>query len=409
MKQLQFKKSEYQGQLTEKDFKKFKLSKDFKIVKTLDDLRKLPLNYVIAECIQKNIEFEQEGFLKQSLEKKNNYLMSIGVYQQLWYDPYRKQKNLRPSSKSFHNLYRPYKGESLKNKTLLVIRTGGLGDLLFIQPNLIYLKEKYPTCTIKISCGPQYHAMVKYWDCIDQVFSLPLSYHTYVTADYHAIFEGVIERCEQAKHINAYNLFSAWMGLDLPDEKLIPIQTPDKKIVEYLKDKFKQDFLLIQMKASSPVRTPRSEFWIKIINRLVEKGYNIILTDSPYMSDQIDKFILYLNKENQSKVYNFSGESKLISYTIALASLSKCNIATDSSLVHISESLKVPCVSFYGPFPPEIRLSTYKHVVSLTSNIECTPCFQHGSNSCKKAINDHPICYDSLDLNTIIKTIESKI
>jgi len=57
----------------------------------------------------------------------------------------------------------------------LVFRTGGIGDLLFIQPNLIYLKEKYPTCTINFACGPQYQSMVETWDCVDNVVDLPFS------------------------------------------------------------------------------------------------------------------------------------------------------------------------------------------------------------------------------------------
>ena len=107
---------------------------------------------------------------------------------------------LKPARMQFKNIYRPYNGQDLTNKTILVTRQGGIGDLLFIQPNLIYLKEKYPSCTIKFACGPQYQSMIEEWDCIDEILDLPFPVDEMFTfnSDYQLVFEGVIERCKEA-------------------------------------------------------------------------------------------------------------------------------------------------------------------------------------------------------------------
>ena len=71
------------------------------------------------------------------------------------------------------------------------------------------------------------------------------------------IFEGVIERCIQAHFDNAYNLFSQWLGLDLPDELLVPKQTADPELVTYCKERLaswgvgEKDFVLMQLMVSN--------------------------------------------------------------------------------------------------------------------------------------------------------------
>ena len=169
---------------------------DIKEVANLEELREYPPNIVVAKAA-KSLWFVQNHFKKQELKKKNIYVMGLGVFQQLQADPKFGSKFLKPATLKFKNIYCPYLGQDLTGKTLLVFRTGGIGDLLFIQPNLRYLKEKYPDCTIKFACGPQYQSMVETWECVDQVLDLPFALKELRSSDYHALFEGVIERvCE---------------------------------------------------------------------------------------------------------------------------------------------------------------------------------------------------------------------
>jgi len=398
--------------ISKHDIKKLGLSNVFNsIVNTLDELRNKKFNMVIVDCVN-NAPFTQDKFKKQILKKKQKYIMSFNVYQQLWYDIYRKKKILKPAGPKFNNLYRPYIGQDLTNKTLLVSRTGGLGDLLFIQPNLIYLKEKYPTCTIKFACGPQYHDMIKYWNCVDKVLDLPHTFNHFLQADYHAYFEGVIERCLEAHTKNAYNLFSRWLGLYLPDDKLIPVQTPTplKTAIckRFLKDHNieKNKLLLFQIKASSPIRTPRPGIWKDLMLKLIDKGYQIVITDSPLSSPKIE---LFRQLVGSNQVYNFATFSETIDYTIAMAALAKCCVSPDSSLIHISTSVGTPVFGLYGPFPGEIRLTTYDKVDWINAKKECAPCFQHGSNPCKHSTNGHSNCYDNIDINECVTKIEKLI
>lgn len=367
-------------------------------VQTLESLRENPPNIIIAEC-QKNFSFIQNYFKKQSLRKNGKYVMGLGVFQQL--EKPKGKKLLKPASIKFKKLYRPYIGQDLTDKTILVFRTGGIGDLLFIQPNLIYLKEKYPTCIVKFACGPQYQSMVETWDCVDEVVDLPFSLDELTNADYHVLFEGVIERCKEAEKVNAFNLFSRWMGLDLPNELLIPKQEPDEELVEKCKKILNEwnieegSFILMQLRASSPIRTPSHEFWEEIINELNERGYKVLLTDNPRQKDKVDVFIKSLKKPDMT--FNFCKYSEDIAHTIALTKLAKCVIATDSALNHIAASMGIYCFGIYGPFPGSIRLSTYPKAAWVDAKRDCAPCYIHSPKPCPKAsFEGYSPCYNEL-------------
>jgi ADP-heptose:LPS heptosyltransferase len=404
-----------QKKLTETELFKLGISLDnFGKVENLEELSKNPPNIIITKC-KRTVTFSQNKFSHQTLEKKNNYVMSVGVYIQLRYDPNTKIEYLKPAEIQFKNVYKQYKGQNLDNKSLLIWRQGGIGDLLFIQPNLIYLKDKYPTCKIRFACGPQYQSMVRKWDCVDEVLDLPFHINQLFKSNFHCVFEGVIERCKEAEKTCSYNLFTKWMNLNLPNEQLVPKQKPDpeslvkvKRVLE--KNNIKEkDFIVLQLRASSPIRTPNPNVWIKLINTLTKNGHNVIITDSPIMSKQIDNFISTL--DNNDKIFNFSTYSNEIADSISLVSLAKLAISTDSALAHIAISVGTKIFGIFGPFPGNVRLSTYPKNMCDWIDVKhpegCAPCFVHGIQPCKKCIqNPYSPCYNYLDFDLSIEKIE---
>ena len=166
----------------------------------------------------------------------------------------------------------------------------------------------------------------------------------------------------------------------------------------------------MQLRASSPIRTPRHEFWIKIINELNRRGINVVLTDNPRQADKIQMFINMLDQPD--KTFNFCKHSKSIDYSIALTSLSKGTVATDSAISHIAASMDIPCYGFFGPFPGHIRFKTYPKGKWIDATRHCAPCFLHGHKPCPQASKEgYSPCYDELidtdeKLNKIVDEIE---
>jgi ADP-heptose:LPS heptosyltransferase len=384
------------------------------IVDTLEQLQQQPPGIIIAKCIL-SVTFMQNFFKQQTLKRKQSYVLGLGTYKQLHYNVKTKQQILKPTQIKFRNLYHPYRGQDLSGKVLLVSRTGGIGDLLFIQPNLKYLKQKYPSCYIKFACGPQYQSMVETWtDCVDEVLDLPYSLNELQTSSYQAIFEGVIERCNQSHKENAYHLFTKWLNLNLPDDLLIPKQKPKQALIEQCKSVIEKwgikDFILVQARASSPIRTPDPKVWIKLINKLTNKGYNVVFTDTKKESPHYTKLIETC--ENQNQLFNFCSYSESLDMTIALTSLSKLVLAIDSALVHIAASIGIPVYGLYGPFPGRVRLSLYPKTKWVDAESPCAPCFLHGYESCPTAkqqrVKFSP-CYNNIDLDKVVTEVESLI
>jgi len=375
----------------------------------LDELKSFPPGIIIAEAV-KTTGFIQNWFKRQELVKKRKYVMGLGVYQQLHKSQRDGKRILKPAPTKFINSYKPYNGQNLDGKTVLVFRTGGIGDLLFIQPNLRYLKSKYD-CYIKFACGPQYQAMLETWSCIDELLDLPFEVKHLYQSDYHMLFEGVIERCKQAETTNAYNLFSKWLGLDLPDNLLIPKQEPKEEMIDECMKILEgwnlqnDSFILMQLRASSPIRTPRPQFWLNIINELTDKGHNILLTDNPRQAENVETFIK--ETKNPNKVFNFCKHSKSLDYSIAVTKLAKMTLTTDSAFSHISASLNIPCFGIFGPFPGYIRLKTYPKSVWVDAPKDCAPCYIHSQQPCPKADSDgFSPCYDNINIPDLIHSIE---
>jgi len=391
------------------------------MVDTIDTLRKNKPNIIIGTCTN-NFMFRQNNGPIQKLQKKENYVMSLSVYANLEFDRYKTNpktglgvRNLKPAKIKFYDIYRPYEGQDLSNKTLLVMRTGGIGDLLFIQPNLIYLKNKYPTCKIVFASSAPYHPMLENWDCIDKVISLPFGAKILYQSNYHLIFEGVIERTKEAHHINAYELFSKWMCLNLSKDLLRPIQPVriDRytEISQVLKNKFNIDdssdkICTVQLKASSPIRTPHPEqLWLPILKFILSRGYKIVIVDNPALHEQIENIINTYFGDIKDSLVNFVKYSKDISYAIALASMSEIVIGPDSSMVHIAESVGTKSFGIYGPFPGSIRLSTYKYNSWIDCKADCSPCFTHGHRPCIYGGQNGGCspCYQNINMSEFIK------
>jgi ADP-heptose:LPS heptosyltransferase len=192
------------------------------------------------------------------------------------------------------------------------------------------------------------------------------------------------------------------MGLNLPDELLKPIQKPKDDILKMCKNilslKVNDKFVLVQMRASSPIRTPAPDVWRKVINFITEK-YPVVINDAPQQFESIRSFIKTL--KNPDKVFNFSEYSKDIDFAIALASTAEITVSPDSSLVHVANSLGIKNIGIYGPFPGKIRLETYDQNICkwVDCKAMCAPCFTHGHKPCYNSELGYSKCFKNLDMD----------
>ena len=97
MKKFEFSKHDAKPakEVPKNDLKKMGLTKDSGgRVRNFEELRKHPLNIVVAECVTA-MDFSQNKDRMQSLKKKAKYVMGLGVYKQLWFNPYTTNKKFK--------------------------------------------------------------------------------------------------------------------------------------------------------------------------------------------------------------------------------------------------------------------------------------------------------------------------
>jgi len=369
-----------------------------------DYYRKYLPPIILAECLH-SFSGMQNGE-QINFEQNKKYLMNLRLYRNIFY--LGDVRLMKPADIKFIDIYKPYAGQDLTDKTILVWGTGGFGDILMLEPCLRYIKKIYPTCKILLIFH-SYHSIIEEWDFIDTVLpSVPLSYEHLVSTDYQVFTE--VMPLNETKRENQYRLFAKWLGLDIPDEfltpKLIPNQNSLMKAKAFL-DKFglkEKSYIILQIMSLTIIRTPSPLIWKKIIDNLTSKGHKIIITDQPQKAKIIDNLIETL--ENKESVFNFAPYSTFINDTVALASMAKLAISTDSAMIHIAAALDIKGFGIYGPFPGKLRVETCKNIDWVDGMAPCAPCFTHGYEPCKNSINTYSSCFDNIDINEVITRIE---
>jgi len=359
-------------------------------------------------CIKANMDlsFAINKIDMFRFEKNKEYVVPTGIYHSLINDSKNKKRSpyVKLSKKPFSKLYRPYEGQNLNGKTLLVSRLGGIGDLLYIQPSVNIIKRQFPKSKIIFATRPSFHMMVQNWENVDSVITFPFPMKALIRTDYHGIFEGVIERTFESKIINAYELFAQWLGLkNYSVEDLMPYQEPKKDAIKYclsILDEWNvkpYNFIILQKRASALNRTPPDEIWIKILEKIRNLNIPIVITDEPKFYNEHEKFIKEIGLNN---IYNFSMYSKNIYYSIAMTSLARMAVCPDTSMIPISTSVRTPCFHIHGAYPPILRQSpNLLYTESIRGESECGPCFKMAWENCDRK------CYYNVNIDLAYEKI----
>ena len=382
-------------------------------INSIDELLKQVPGMIMAQALK---DFTMERLDKKMKIKKG----SVIVLPKSQFDKTKRGSGLclKPYRRTFSEFFNRYTGQNLDGKRLLVWRTGGYGDLMFIQPILRYLKDTYPTCQITFATAPENVSLFNNWPVgiIDYVAAMPFDKDLMIKHDYHLTFEGAIERCLESKKVNYYDIFKKVAGVkfDLDNYPLVLDINPimDKHFKEHIKP----NTIAIQLRASTPLRTLSIEKVKEIVDRLVIENYNVTFLDSSQYSAWYDQFITNFGYD-KTVVSNFTPLCKDI--TMGITILNNCAgvITVDSAFAHFAEALKKPGVGLYGPFPSQLITTYYKHIKSLNppqgwNECQMSPCYLHAPHAvlCPYIKSGQlPGCMQSFDINEIIKILKDNI
>lgn len=259
-------------------------------------------------------------------------------------------------------------------KRPLIIRAGGIGDILFTQPMMNQLQLNAPLTFATI---PRHYFVVR---C--QTTPFPIKLSEYMTYDWVLNLEGVVENGDKHRHI--VNLFFDAAGMDadnVPEHAKrtdFPLCRPQQgKEFGWMSDlpkKFPKDpkimRVAVQASASSPVRSyPHMREVIWRLHAAKGPQFEIVIYGEPQPDlPEVPERMIDLRTTGTSFQENIE----------FLRTCDAC-IGVDSSITHFAGAMDIPTVAIYGSFHWKYRTAYQPSIFALQGNSGCSfaPCFYH--------------------------------
>jgi len=295
---------------------------------------------------------------------------------------------------------------NLKNANILLVREGGIGDVLYTFPVAQYIRSLENSAKVTISVNKRLLGLLTCTRQADTGIAfekqMDISKYTQVLS-----FRGAIEANPKAEKMHMVEAYFDWIGIDpnqIPVEQRKPVLVPSEHAKENAERIWHQwglkDNLVVGMalRASSRLRSWPPEYNKELGLALARRNVKIILFD------------LGTDLEFGGKnIISYCGK---LSIEELVGVISKCNlvISPDTGAAHIAGSLNVPIVGIFAAFEPKFRLAYYKNAIWTQGKRECAPCFHHISKQCKDtALGDYPPCMKEITVKEVYQLVREQI
>lgn len=253
------------------------------------------------------------------------------------------------------------------NSTILLMRSGAIGDLLLLTPAIREFQTniKHSVRKTEVCCFPHHHSIFDGTDIVPVAYPLPISR----VEEYGHILslENTME-CDHTQH--ATDVFAKALGITTPLADYRPVyHVTDAEKEAAQKHLFKQrPTLAIQVKASVANRDYPLPLWYEVITKLEQRGWGIVLLgrkgQTPPMPDHA--FIRDLSALD-------------LSFRESAAVLSQCQafVGVDSAWAHMCHALDIPAVVLFAAFDWKNRTGKAPKTIAISGVGECAPCSWH--------------------------------
>ncbi len=321
---------------------------------------------------------------------------------------------------------------------ILVIRTGGIGDLILSLPLLMALRRSYPhawlevmghRCRLELLEGGCYahrvcsieqpgiasffvpegalpEKLAQYFANFDLVVSLVSDSDGLFSANLRrAGAEKVISIAPLPPHSNiehySHYLLSQlrnWGVKAEPTEpKLFLTEAGQEYASRFWREHGLSRVLAVHPGSGSPRKMWRSEGFAEVANWATEKlGMQVLLVSGPADQQVTRQVVQGMRPRKPLVVEN-------LSLTKLAAILHKCQgfVGNDSGITHLASAVGTPTVAVFGPSDPRIWGPRGKHTAVVESSLPCSPCTRESMDRCQR-----PKCMGSITAEEVRRAIE---
>lgn len=336
--------------------------------------------------------------------------------------------------------------EILDKKNILIIKLGGLGDLILATPSFRMLRKQFPQARISLLVDSKFEPLIE--DCpyidglilfdrkktrlfklIDDLkerdFDLSIDFKnnglTHIIPwlakipfryGFYKGLTGSLLNCPErlSRDIaeqpvkQQFRILQKLGVKKFEDElELWPYKEEDDFIEDTLSKKgtIKGDRLIGLALGASP-EWPTKDWPIENFSRLtlklLERGFKVILLGLEHSKEKVEKL------PKDKGVVSLIGETNLGQ----LASLIKrldCLVTADSAPMHVAGAVETNTIALFGPTDPKKHLPPGEKVKALAKNLDCQPCYKRNCINKNKLACLEMISVDEV-FDLIIKTLK---
>jgi ADP-heptose:LPS heptosyltransferase/SAM-dependent methyltransferase len=335
-----------------------------------------------------------------------------------------------------------FKNKHNELKRVLVSRDGGIGDVLFAEPLIRGIKQKFPKCEITfqgnkngietLTHNPNisnfipvpYYRLDKYFDQYDDVFDLSLS----------------IEHNFDGEYENAYKLTCDRYGIEpldgyKPNLYLSMDEMRDAKKTLHESFKIPKNELIIGVafESTSPLRSfPRLKEWhlleqLTTLGHVVMFGANPIYKERTYYSCECghEDAVIFggiikeaniecpkcskpqsIKKIPRNSKIHFALGLPSIRHVYAMINETDIMITVDCGLMNVAGALEKPLIALFGSHNGDLRTRYFKNCVTMQIQDQCGPCNLHHVPACPRMERDglqEPPCSQLFNVENIFE------
>lgn len=257
--------------------------------------------------------------------------------------------------------------------SILIVRAGGAGDVLFLTPVLRALREKFPSAYIGVACSPRLHWILQGpQKIVDSLFEMPIPSSHVGRFDWVIDLEESIERVDD---MHVVDVFARESGIEVADRRTI--YHPSTDLAEFEKQYPKTSKRVgIQLKSSTPVRTYKRV--MELQNKLETMGWERVLFTAPGEFNLPS--LAFEPPPELRRIINTAQAGWSWGKTTDFMKTCDVVIGPDSSLIHFAGAMGIPAIALYGSFDAKLRVIEGSSVKVIQATRECpmAPCGFHG-------------------------------
>ncbi|MBW1802378.1 MAG: hypothetical protein JRJ85_16820 [Deltaproteobacteria bacterium] len=249
---------------------------------------------------------------------------------------------------------------------VVIIRGGGIGDVLMSLPAIRELKRHLPDDThITLSTFRSNVPLFENIPELDAVTAQPMTLARFMEMDYYAEFN---DPNSEMSSMHMIDFYIKSIGLD-------PAKTHDKSISLPIGSLFDQNVAELIKEAG---RSFRSTVYLNGLasDMMRDLPPSTLLTFPENLKDHLFIFPKSYSERYGQKVSDITARANVLhldtidSLSGYLTALHSCDavVTTDSSSYHIAAALNKPCLAIFGPISANLRTTYYPGVIALEPN-----------------------------------------